>query len=237
MNILDWQKKKKAKELISMVTCYDYWSARVLAKSKIDALLVGDSLAMVMYGHPNTLAADIPLMAQHTLAVKRGAPGKFVVADMPFLSFRKGIKSTMDAVEALMRAQANAVKIEGVLGHEKVISHIVQSGVPVMGHLGLIPQSIHQLGGYRVQGKKANNAPLLIDQAKCLEDLGVFALVLECLDEETANEISQSLSIPTIGIGAGRGADGQILVLHDLLGADPDFNPKYLKKFAQLDTV
>lgn len=234
MNVLDWMKMKKNQTPISMVTCYDYWSARILSQTDVDCLLVGDSLAMVMYGYPDTLKADVEMMARHVEAVRRGAPQKFIVADMPFLSFRKGLVPAMDAVEKLMQAGANALKLEGIYGHEEIIKHIIQSGVPIMGHLGLTPQSHHQLGGFKVQGKKANNSDSIVAQALALEELGAFALVLECLDEETATKTSSSLSIPTIGIGAGKGTDGQVLVLHDLLGASVDFLPRFVRRYSSL---
>lgn len=234
MNVLDWSKMKKNKNPISMVTCYDYWSARILSQTDIDCLLVGDSLAMVMYGYPDTLKADIPMMSRHVEAVRRGAPQKFIVADMPFLSFRKGLVPAMDAVELLIQAGANAIKLEGVYGHEEIIKHIVLSGVPVMGHLGLTPQSHHQLGGFKVQGKRANNSESIIAQALTLQELGAFAITLECLDEETALKISETIDIPTIGIGAGKGTDGQVLVLHDLLGANADFLPRFVRRYSTL---
>ncbi len=237
MNVLDWAKRKKDGKPITMVTCYDAWSAKILNQTQIDTLLIGDSVAMVMYGHNDTLAADVPMMARHTEAVKRGAPLKFLVADMPFLSFRKGLPVAMDAVEALMRAGAHAVKLEGVNGHEEIISHIVASGIPVMGHLGLTPQSIHQLGGFKVQGRKAQNRELILEQAKRLEDLGVFSLVLECVDEETAKLVTESLEIPTIGIGAGNVTDGQVLVLQDLLGANTDFHPKFVRRYMGMNQM
>ncbi|HLE10555.1 MAG: 3-methyl-2-oxobutanoate hydroxymethyltransferase [Bdellovibrionales bacterium RIFOXYD12_FULL_39_22] len=234
MNVFDWKKMKRSGEAIAMATCYDFWSAQILAGSDIDALLVGDSLAMVMHGYENTLHATIEMMATHTAAVKKGAPKKFIVADMPFLSFRKGIVPAMNAVEILMRAGADAIKLEGVSGHEEVISHIVRSGILVMGHLGLTPQFIHQLGGYKIQGRQANNREMIVQDANRLEELGVFGMVLECVDDITAHEITTKVSVPTIGIGAGVGVDGQVLVLHDLLGVNPDFNPKFLRKYSNL---
>ena len=237
MNVLDWAKRKKETKPISMVTCYDSWSAKILNQTNVDALLIGDSVAMVMYGYNDTLPADVPMMARHVEAVKRGAPQKFLVADLPFLSFRKGLTVAMDAVEALMKAGAHAVKLEGVYGHEEIISHIVGSGVPVMGHLGLTPQSIHQLGGFKVQGKKANNRDLILDQAKRLESLGAFSIVLECLDEETAKLVTENINIPTIGIGAGSVTDGQVLVLQDLLGANTDFNPKFVRRYMGMNQM
>ncbi len=234
-SILDFAKKKKNEQKITMLTCYDFTMARLLEKSKVDALLVGDSLAQVIYGHPNTLNATTTMIAMHTEAVVKGAPGKLVVADMPFLSFRKGLKPAMDAVHELMRAGAHAIKIEGVRGHEKVIAHIVESGVPVMGHLGLTPQSIHQLGGPKIQGRTQDVANQLIQDAKTLEDLGCFSVVLECIPAKLAETVTADLHVPTIGIGAGVKTSGQILVTHDMLGLNLSFQPKFLKLYDQLE--
>jgi 3-methyl-2-oxobutanoate hydroxymethyltransferase len=216
---------------LSMVTCYDYTFARLLSKAAIDGLLVGDSAAMVMHGHPSTLSASVGLMRLHTEAVARGAAGKFVVADMPFLSFRKGVPAALDAARTLMNAGAHAVKLEGVDGHEDVIERLTQSGIPVMGHLGLQPQSVHRYGGFKAQGQTAEGAQEILRQSKGLEDLGVFAVVLECIPATLAREITQSMRVPTIGIGAGAGCDGQILVLQDLLGMNVDFRPKFVRPF------
>jgi 3-methyl-2-oxobutanoate hydroxymethyltransferase len=216
---------------LSMVTCYDYTFARLLSKSAIDGILVGDSAAMVMHGHPSTLSASTELMRLHTEAVARGAPGKFIVADMPFLSCRKGLAAALDSASILMVAGAHAVKLEGVDGHEDVVQRMVQSGIPVMGHLGLQPQSVRAYGGFRVQGRGSDSARNIARQAAALEELGSFAVVLECVPAGLAKEISESLRIPTIGIGAGPGCDGQILVLQDLLGMNTDFRPKFARPF------
>jgi 3-methyl-2-oxobutanoate hydroxymethyltransferase len=227
----DFLSAKSEGRKISMVTCYDYTFARLLMQSAIDAILVGDSAAMVMHGQPTTLSADTELMRIHTGAVARGAPGKFIVADMPFLTFRKGSAAALESAAVLMIAGAQAVKIEGVDGHEDVIERVVQSGIPVMGHLGLQPQSVHTYGGFRVQGKSADSARNISRQAAALEALGAFAIVLECVPANLAREVSDSVRIPTIGIGAGAGCDGQILVLQDLLGLNPDFHPKFARPF------
>lgn len=216
-------KKKLAKEKISMITCYDFWSAKIINVSPIDCILVGDSVGMVVHGFDSTVPVDIRMMEMHVKAVKKGAPDKLIIADMPFLSHRKGTKSTMDNVECLMRAGANAVKIEAQPGHEKIIKHIVDSGVPVVGHIGLIPQSVNQLGGYKIQGKDTSSALRLLALAKKLEESGCCALVLECIPEGLAKKITDQLNIPTIGIGSGINTDGQVLVLQDLLGAQKDF--------------
>jgi 3-methyl-2-oxobutanoate hydroxymethyltransferase len=217
---------------LSMVTCYDYTFARLLSRTPVDAILVGDSLAMVVYGHPSTLSATVGLMRQHTEAVARGAGDKLVVADMPFLSFRKGVPEALDAAHELMNAGAHAVKLEGVDGHEDVIERLTQSGIPVMGHLGLQPQSVHTYGGFRVQGRTEAAAQAILRQAGALQELGAFAVVLECIPAALARQVTESLRIPTIGIGAGADCDGQILVLHDLLGLNPDFKPRFVRPFA-----
>ena len=227
----DFLRAKCQGNKLSMVTCYDYAFARLLSKSGIDGILVGDSAAMVVHGHPSTLSANVEMMRLHTAAVARGAPEKFILADMPFLSYRKGVSAALDAAYALMTAGAHAVKLEGLDGHEDVIHHMVQSGIPVMGHLGLQPQSVHAYGGFHVQGRSDESAREISRQAQTLEELGVFAIVLECVPAHLALEITGSLRIPTIGIGAGSGCDGQILVLHDLLGLNQDFHPKFARAF------
>ena len=227
----DYLRAKIECRKLSMVTCYDFTFARLLAQSAIDGILVGDSAAMVIHGHSSTLSASVEMMRLHTEAVVRGAQGEFVVADMPFLSFRKGLAAALDSAAVLMTAGANAVKLEGVDGHEDVIERLVQSGIPVMGHLGLQPQSVHAYGGFRVQGRSCDAAREIARQAAALEGLGAFALVLECVPANLAQEITQSLRIPTIGIGAGAGCDGQILVLQDLLGMNKDFRPKFARPF------
>lgn len=232
MNVLDFQKMKDEGRKISMVTCYDYSSARAVAESNVDCILVGDSLAMTMHGFPNTLAATTAMMAMHTAAVVRGAGSKFIVADMPFLSYRKGLKEAMGTVHDLMSAGAHAVKLEGVQGHAKIVRHIVESGVPVMGHLGLTPQSVNQLGGMKVQARSEAAVNLLASQAEELEEAGCFALVLECVPSDAARKVTDLLNIPTIGIGAGAGVSGQVLVYQDLLGLNPDFKPKFLRLYA-----
>lgn len=215
-----------------MVTCYDYSSARAVDSSNVDCILVGDSLAMTMHGHPNTLSVTTAMMALHTAAVARGAPSKFIIADMPFLSYRKGLKEAMDSVHQLVGAGAHAVKLEGVRGHAEIIRHIVESGVPVMGHLGLRPQSVNLLGGMKVQARTDKEIELLASQAAEIEQAGCFSLVLECVPSEAARKVTELLKIPTIGIGAGSGVDGQVLVFQDLLGLNPGFEPKFLRTYA-----
>lgn len=217
---------------ISLVTAYDAWSARIVASSNVDAILVGDSAAMVIHGHQTTHGATIGLMALHTRAVARAAGGKFLIADLPFLSYRKGLPTAMKAVGALVTSGAQAVKLEGVNGHEDVIRHIVGSGVPVMGHLGLTPQSVNQFGGFRVQGRNVRDAEELRRQAHALEELGCFSIVLECIPATVAAHITSELTVPTIGIGAGVCTDGQVLVLQDLLGLDSRHTPRFVRRYA-----
>jgi 3-methyl-2-oxobutanoate hydroxymethyltransferase len=223
---------KAAGAKIVMVTSYDAWSARLLADSPVDCLLVGDSAMMVVHGERDTLGATPEIMALHTRAVARGAPGKFIVADMPFLAARRGEVPALDCAALLVRSGAHAVKIEGATGHVHVIRHLVESGIPVMGHLGLTPQWVRGLGGFRVQARDAEAAGRLLEDALTLERAGVFALVLECIPSALAREVTTALRIPTIGIGAGAGCDGQVLVLHDMLGLNPDFKPRFSRRFA-----
>lgn len=230
-NVLDFARFKADGRKISVVTAYDAWSARLVARSLVDAILVGDSLAMVVHGHATTLPATVHLMALHTRAVATSSDGKFLIADLPFLSCRKGIPTAMSAVGSLVSSGAQAVKVEGVDGHEDVIRHIVGSGVPVMGHLGLTPQSVHQLGGFRVQGRDDTAAAHLIRQAHALQDLGCFSIVLECVPADVAARITSELQLPTIGIGAGADTDGQVLVLQDLWGVDPNPSPRFVRRY------
>ncbi|WII72536.1 3-methyl-2-oxobutanoate hydroxymethyltransferase [Bdellovibrio sp. 22V] len=229
--ILDFHEKKSKKQKISMITCYDYSFARIVADSNIDCILVGDSLAMTMHGHQTTLNASVNMLALHTAAVVRGAGEKFVIADLPFMSYRKGLTANMTSVEKIMKAGAHAVKLEGAAGNINLVRHLVDSGVPVMGHIGLTPQSVHQLGGFKVQGRDEKAQQKLKEQALQLQEAGAFSLVLECVPSKLAKEITASLDIPTIGIGAGPDCDGQVLVLQDMLGMNEGFKPKYLKTY------
>lgn len=216
---------------ISVVTCYDYWSAKIIAQSNIDAVLVGDSTAMVMHGYKTTTNANLSMMELHVSAVSKGLSSKFIIADMPFLAHRKGITFLMDGVDRLIKAGANAIKIEGAGKNLDAIEHVVNSGVPVMGHIGLTPQSVNKFGGFKVQGKENKAYQQLLKDAKDLEKSGVFGIVLELVPTSLAEEITKELTIPTIGIGAGSKTSGQVLVLQDLLGLDNDFNPKFLRKY------
>ncbi len=216
---------------ISMVTCYDTWSARIIAATNIDCILVGDSVAMVMHGHDTTIPADVDMMRLHVAAARRGAPELLLIADMPFLAHRKGLRPAMEAVDVLMKAGAQGVKIEGAGDTVDLMRHIVDSGVPVMGHLGLTPQSIHAFGGYRVQGRSEQAAAAIRAEAVRLQEAGCFALVLEVVPSALAAEVTEALDIPTIGIGAGPHTSGQVLVLQDLLGMQPEFRPHFLRTF------
>lgn len=233
-SIHDFKTFKQESRKISMVTCYDACLGKIVDKSSVDTVLVGDSVAMVLHGYDSTLHATPEMMQAHTSAVARSVKNKFIVADMPFMSFRKGKTQALEVAGSLMRSGAHAVKVEGLKGHEDVIEHLIESGIPVMGHLGLTPQSVMQLGGHKVQGRLEAEAQKILKEAIELERLGCFALVLECVPETLGTQITQKLLIPTIGIGAGRFVDGQVLVLHDMLGAQPEFKPKFLKTFAQL---
>jgi 3-methyl-2-oxobutanoate hydroxymethyltransferase len=234
MKIHDFKRKKTAREKISFVTCYDYPSARTVSDSSVDAVLVGDSLAMTVHGHPTTVMATMDMMVMHTEAVARGITKKFIVSDLPFLAYHISTADTMQNVKRLMQAGANAIKLEGadpdICNHIKAI---VTAGVPVIGHIGLTPQSVHQLGGYKVQGRDNTAAEALLQSAKALEAAGCFAVVIECVPESLARLITEALSIPTIGIGAGIYTDGQILVWHDLLTLQTECNPRFAKQFMQ----
>lgn len=230
MSPIDFAKQKNKRPL-SMVTCYDSTFAKIISHSDVDAVLVGDSGAMVMGGQPDTTRATLQDMCFFTASVARGLKNKLLIADMPFLTFRKSIDAGMDAAHALIQAGAHALKVEGVRGHEQLIERLVLSGLPVMGHLGLTPQSVHGLGGYHVQGRTDAAAQQIEEDAKNLQALGIFSLVLECVPTGLAGQITRSLQIPTIGIGAGPDTDGQVLVLHDLLGLTPDLSPRFVRKF------
>lgn len=231
MKITDFYNYKKGSKKISMVTAYDYTTGLIVRDSDIDCVLVGDSLAMTMYGKKTTIWANPQVMALHTKAVSNAVRNKLVISDMPFLSFRQGINKAMASVEKLIKAGAQAVKIEGVDGHEHVIEHIIKSDIPVMGHIGLTPQSVHKFGGYKIQGKGKKSENLLIKQAKKLQNLGCFSIVLECMPEKLAKKITQILKIPTIGIGAGPYVDGQVLVIQDLLGMNKNLNLSFVKTY------
>lgn len=231
MSIQIFTQKKQLQEKIALLTCYDYSTAKIFNDSLLDALMVGDSAAMVMHGFQDTVRATLTMMKLHTAAVRRGAKDKFIISDLPFLSYRKSVSQSVSAAEVLLRAGAHAVKLEGAAGNLALISHLVESGIPVMGHLGLTPQFVNVLGGYKVQGKTVAAAERLKQDALALQAAGCFALVLECIPATLAKEITQILNIATIGIGAGSDTDGQVLVMQDLLGLNLGFKTKFVKQF------
>lgn len=231
-------KSKKNGEKISMLTAYDYSTAKLLDEAGVDSLLVGDSLGMVMLGYENTLQVTIEDMIHHCRAVSRGAKRAMVIGDMPFLSYHISVEESIKNAGRLVKeANVHAVKLEG--GREVVdkIKAIVKAQIPVMGHLGLTPQSVNMFGGFKVQGKSEEQARRLIEDALLLQESGVFAIVLECVPEKLAKIITEKLEIPTIGIGAGRYCDGQVLVTQDMLGMYTDFTPKFVKKYADVANV
>lgn len=231
MTIQSFRDKKAKNQKIVMVTCYESWAASIVESTPVDCILVGDSINMVMYGQSSTLSADMDLMTRHTRAVAPFAPSKLVIGDMPFLSYRQDLKTNVLNAGSLMQAGAHAVKLEGAAGNLDLIRHLVDSGIPVMGHLGLTPQSVNTLSGYKVQGRKSEDAEKIKNEALALEKAGCFGVVLECVPSPLASEITRSLKIPTIGIGAGLDTDGQVLVWHDLLGMQNQINPKFVRKY------
>ena len=232
---LTFRQKKERGEPITMLTAYDYPTASAMDKAGIDSILVGDSLAMVVLGYENTLPVTMEEMLHHARAVARGAKSALLVGDMPFMSYQVNVDEALrNAGRFLQQGGMDAVKLEGGRERADAVRAITGAGIPVMGHLGLTPQSIHQLGGFRAQGKTATAAKRLLEDAKILEDAGAFSLVLESVPARLAEFISKQISIPTIGIGAGVGCDGQVLVTHDLLGLFDRFTPKFVKKYANL---
>ncbi|MBK1877283.1 3-methyl-2-oxobutanoate hydroxymethyltransferase [Pelagicoccus mobilis] len=232
--IPDFQKWKADGKPITMVTCYDAATAKIVNATSVDSILIGDSCAMVVHGFDSTVHATVEMIAAHTAAVRRGAPDKVIVADLPFLSNRKGIDHAIESVDVLMKAGANAVKLERRKGNIQLIEHIVDSGVPVMGHLGLTPQSVNEFGGFKMQGKSSAAARALIEDAQMLEQAGCFSVVLECIPGDVAAQVTESINIPTIGIGCGPDVSGQVLVINDLLGMDATFQPRFARKYENL---
>jgi 3-methyl-2-oxobutanoate hydroxymethyltransferase len=227
--------RKAAGQRIVMVTAYDTPSARLVEEAGVDAILVGDSLGMTVLGLDSTLPVTLDDMVRHTAAAVRGAKRALVVADMPFMSFQVSPEDALRNAGRLMaEGGAGAVKLEGGAVVAETVARITGAGIPVMGHVGLTPQSVHQLGGYRVQAKEAAAAATLLDDCRALQDAGAFAVVLECIPAELAAMASAELDIPTIGIGAGAGCDGEVQVFHDLLGLGGDFTPRHAKRYAEL---
>jgi len=230
---LAFRQKKERGEIITMLTAYDYPTALAMDQAGVDSILVGDSLAMVVLGYENTLSVTMEDMLHHSRAVARGAKTALLVGDMPFMSYQVSVEEAVrNAGRFLQQGSMDAVKLEGGRERADAVRAIVNAGIPVMGHIGLTPQSINQLGGFRAQGKTARAAKRLVEDAQILEDAGAFSLVLESVPARLAELISKKISIPTIGIGAGVGCDGQVLVTHDVLGLFDRFTPKFVKKYA-----
>jgi 3-methyl-2-oxobutanoate hydroxymethyltransferase len=235
VTVRDIRAFKERGEHFVMLTAYDFASARLLDESGVPLILVGDSLSMVMLGHASTLPVTVDEMLHHTAAVVRGAPNSLVVGDMPFMSYQGSVESGMEnAGRFLKEASANAVKLEGGGRVVELVGRLVDAGIPVMGHIGLTPQSVNQFGGYRVQGRTDEQAHRLVQDAKDLQAAGIFSLVLEAIPSAVATEITQSVEVPTIGIGAGPHCDGQVLVWHDFLGITEGRLPKFVKRYATL---
>lgn len=229
---------KRRGEKITMVTAYDYHSARICDAAGVDAILVGDSLGMVIQGREDTLAVTVDDVVYHTSLVRRADPRALVIADMPFLSFQTSpTDAVRNAGRMVKEGGAQAVKLEGGREFLEVVKALTDASIPVMGHLGLTPQSIHRFGGYRVQGKTADERERLVEDARLLERAGCFAFVLEGIPYDVAQDVTAAVGIPTIGIGAGPHCDGQVLVFHDLLGIENELSPRFVKRYAELNDV
>ncbi len=235
VSILDLQRKKAEGQPITMLTAYDYPGALLVDEAGIDLILVGDSLAMTVLGHPNTVSVTVDEMLHHCKAVARGTKRAFLIGDMPFMSYQvERSEAIRNAGRFLKEGNMDAIKLEGGREVADAIRAIVAAGIPVMGHIGLTPQTATKLGGFKVQGKTAAAAQHLLEDALILEEAGCFAVVLEAIPAPVAKMISQKLTIPTIGIGAGPDCDGQVLVFHDILGLFDRFTPKFIKRYAEL---
>lgn len=234
--VKSFQEAKDNNRKISMLTAYDYSMAKMVDAAGIDSILIGDSLGMVFQGHESTLPVTVDDMIYHTKAVARGAKRALIIADMPFLSYHVSKEEAVrNAGRLVKEGGAEAVKIEGGAQVADTIKAIVDAQIPVMGHLGLTPQSVNAFGGFKVQGKDGESAKKILEDAKLLEKAGVFAITLECIPDKLATLITESINIPTIGIGAGNGCDGQVLVINDMLGMFSDFVPKFVKQYATLN--
>lgn len=237
-SVITFQKLKNNGEKIAMLTAYDYSTAQILDKTEIDGILVGDSLAMVALGYENTYNITIDEMLIFVRAVARGAKNSFIIGDMPFMSYNLSIEQGLENAGKMIKAGANAIKLEGCNEHIlQLIKRCKESGIPVLAHIGLTPQLLNTLGGYKIQGKTAENTEILLEMAKKLEHAGAFAVVLELLPAESAKYITENLTIPTIGIGAGVDCSGQIVVTDDILGKFTDFKPKFVKRFVNLHDI
>ncbi|HXF76447.1 MAG TPA: 3-methyl-2-oxobutanoate hydroxymethyltransferase [Methylomirabilota bacterium] len=231
-------KMKQRGEKITCLTAYDYSFARILDEAGVEMLLVGDSLGCVVQGNPNTLAVTMDEMIYHTRLVARGRKRALVIGDMPFLSYQASREQALiNAGRFLKEAGAEAVKLEGGVAMKETIAAIVSAGIPVMGHIGLTPQSVHRFGGYKIQGREKASREIILRDAEAVQEAGAFSVVLEGVPLDLAREITERLAIPTIGIGAGTHCDGQVLVIHDMLGLFDDFTPKFVKRYADLKAV
>lgn len=237
ITIKEIKELKDRGEKIPMLTAYDYATAKLVDEAGIPLILVGDSLGMVVLGYESTIPVKIEDMLHHTRAVVRGAKRALVVGDMPFMTYHTTITALENAARFVQEGGAQAVKLEGGVRVAETVRRIVDCGIPVMGHIGLTPQSVHQLGGFKVQGKTAPEAERLLKDARAVEEAGAFSIVLECVPAPLARLITQQLSIPTIGIGAGPHCDGQVQVISDILGLFPDFLPRHAKRYAKLTEV
>ncbi|MCI8648178.1 MAG: 3-methyl-2-oxobutanoate hydroxymethyltransferase [Firmicutes bacterium] len=233
-----FKKAKEEKRKLTMLTAYDYSFAKLMDESGVDSILVGDSVGMVCLGYEDTLSVTMEDMIHHTAAVSRGAKNALVVADMPFMSYQTSVyDAVVNAGRLIKEGRAHAVKLEGGFEVTEQIKAIVAASIPVVAHIGLTPQSVNAFGGFKVQGKSEEAAQKLLDEARAVEKAGAFAVVLECVPEKLAAKISEEIFIPTIGIGAGAGCDGQVLVYQDMLGLFSDFTPKFVKKFADVGEI
>lgn len=231
--VFDFLEAKREKRKITMISTYDYWSAKICEEAGVDCILVGDSVGMVVQGLETTLPVTLEQMIYHAKAVRKGAPNTFIIVDMPFMSYQVGPEDALKNAGKIMKETgANAVKIEGGEEVVDIIQKLISSGIPVMGHLGLTPQSVHALGGYRVQGKTEHQQKKIINDSKALEQAGVFSIVLEAVPSHLAKDITEFVEIPTIGIGAGDFTDGQVLVFHDMMGFF-DKSPKFVKRYVE----
>ena len=233
-----FQNFKNSGEKIAMLTAYDYSTAQMLDKAEIDGILVGDSLAMVALGYKNTYDITVEEMLIFVKAVSRGAENSFIIGDMPFMSYNLSVEQGLENASKMIKCGANAVKLEGCNDHIlKLIQRCVESGIPVLGHLGFTPQLMNTIGGHKIQGKTADSIEMILSSAKKLEEAGCFGIVLELMPADSAKYITDNLNIPTIGIGAGVGCSGQIVVTDDILGKFTDFTPKFVKKYADISNI
>ncbi len=237
-SVSTFQKLKDKGEKIAMLTAYDYSTAQILEKINIDGILVGDSLAQVVLGYENTYGVNLEEMLIFIKAVSRGAKNSFVIGDMPFMSYNISLEQGLENAGKMIKAGASAVKLEGCNDYiVNLVSRCVESGMPVLGHLGFTPQLLNTIGGYKIQGKSADTTEKILESALKLQDAGAFAVVLELMPAQSAEYITKNLKIPTIGIGAGAGCSGQIVVIDDILGKFTDFTPKFVKKYANLHDI